>query len=151
MGLSVQQVIAKRRQLRVEASVFGFPGEYITLAYRPNFFDESTEIELNRILADTGGNVVKSYELFIQSVTDWDLLGEDGQPVPLTVPGLQANRVPTRVCTYLMERIVEDNTLGEASAGRTGSTSAPQANSASSPNGTPGSWLPSGMDALPGS
>lgn len=144
MSLTVQQVVAKRRQLRVPADVFGFPGEFITVVYRPNFFDEHSELELNRIVAESGSNVVKQYEVFVQSVAEWDLLGDDGQPVPLTVPGLQQNRVPARVCMYLLEQIGKDNTLGEANAGPSGSTSAPAGSWASSPNGTPGSSSPTG-------
>lgn len=94
-------------------------GEVLHFSYNPAKF---TTRFYQEITHEDGKNNVADLAVFVNAlVTEWDLQGEDGVTVPLTVDSLAT--LPLKFLGQIVEKINEDNNPNKSSSAPSGSFS----------------------------
>jgi hypothetical protein len=86
----------------------------LNVEYRLNAGTPELEKEIAALQddGDTVGVLEKVVEQMSNVLVSWDLMGDDGQPVPITIEAL-TNIVPSAVLTDISNAISEARSLGE--------------------------------------
>lgn len=99
---------------RVEVKV-PINGEELVVGYNPAAYTPNKAAELDDAEGDDARSVAK---LLSEVITDWDLIGDDGEPYPTTLEALcdVPNLLLGKVLTAIVADIRPDPTPGSSSA-----------------------------------
>ncbi|SRR5579871_4493123 len=84
----------------------------IQVSYRPGFLTPKVQAEIDRA-AESGEGTAAAIRFFVGYIESWDLLGDDGEPVPLTEDGLLASDVPVQLLNQITAQCVADMQPGK--------------------------------------
>ncbi len=128
MPISISALTANRRTVNID-----FSGETLKVTYRPSAINAAQE---ERELADreTGHHVMSIIRTLIENIVSWDLLGEDGQPLPLTEDALKPLGID--VLQTISNSIVRDALPNRTTQPSSNGSSPQTVASAPSPSGT---------------
>jgi hypothetical protein len=126
--ISISALAANRRTVNID-----FSGETLRVTYKPSAINASQE---ERELADkeTGHHVLSIIRTLTETIVSWDLLGEDGQPLPLTEDALKPLGID--ILSQISRAIVRDALPNRTTQPSSNGTSQQTASSAPSPSGT---------------
>lgn len=88
---------------------FDYLGETVHVTYRPHAVTPAT---YGKLRDEPVPQFLPKYLATV--LVDWDVLGDDGEPIPTTEAALQD--VPTRFLSEVFYRVGEDSRQGEANA-----------------------------------
>ena len=108
------------KQTRTVTVRFEGTDDTLTVAYRPHCLTPARQAAFSQATRE-GRHTDVMIEGIQVLVTEWDLLGEDGQPVPLTAEALA--EVPMLVLGAVGAAIGEDVTPGPLSSNGSAATS----------------------------
>ncbi len=112
MPVSITHLVRDRRTVTVPVG-----DESLTVTYRPSGFTPETEARLRQYADDQRGGAAL-VALLADCLVDWDLLAEDGEPVPISIKTL--NSLPTLFLSQVVQAISEDMRPNLTSAGASG-------------------------------
>ena len=127
MPVALSDIIAQKRWLQVDIDELA-----INVAYAPNKITLRRAEELQRLLdrLETDKDISYAEEMarmFADLVSDWDIVGDDGKPYPITVDALID--FPSAILTTISQTIQQDIQAGneekKASSATSGATSSP--------------------------
>lgn len=96
---------------KTDTATFNFQGDECTIVYRPNWITPERQAALSAAQAE--GKADEQFRaLVIGLIESWDVLGDDGQPVPVTDEWIGA--LPYSFLTACITAAVEAATAGEA-------------------------------------
>jgi hypothetical protein len=79
-------------------------GVSLTVSYNPHWYTLAIEEELS--LLDGAG--IHTAAAFCKMATGWDLVDDDGNPVPIEVAAIKRLNIPTRILAAVIDAITED-------------------------------------------
>jgi hypothetical protein len=91
----------------------GDPDEPLTVRYRPRALTPRLAEQLTQDTSDES-NIARTCKWLELIVAEWDLLGDDGQPIPLTEAAMQD--VPLDVLKFVSDAILEDSRPNQVSS-----------------------------------
>lgn len=130
MPLRASALAADRKPLQIV-----FDQGDLNLVYKPSAINAAQE---EREIADkaTGRTIMAYINSLVETVTSWDLLDDDGQPLPITKEALAP--FGFGVVRHIFDEIIRDS-LPNQKTRSTSSDGSPGAGSAAAPTGTPSS------------
>jgi hypothetical protein len=99
VGLKLSTVNAAVRTVDVP-----FLGEYVKVSYRVG----AVNSQYSQWLSEHGHKPNSLLEAITRLATKWDLLGDDGEPLPLSQEALEQVEIPTPLLRAIHEAILED-------------------------------------------
>lgn len=127
MPLSLGDLRSRTRRVAVPVA-----GETLEVEYRPTALTPGLIAWLRGIEAD--GQPERLAEVLCQVVIGWDLLGDDGAPLPVTEE--VARELPLRLLGVIVRAVLEDAQEDPPSPGTSAAGSAPRGSSAAPRSGT---------------
>lgn len=128
MPISISALTANRRTLDID-----FSGETLRVTYRPAAINAAQEARELEDKAD-GKHVLSVIRTITETVVSWDLMGDDGQPLPLTEDALMPLGID--ILSTITTALVRDALPNRTTAPSSNGTSHQTAVSAPSPSGT---------------
>ena len=106
MPIKLSDIVAAKRWIDVDIA-----GEKVKVAYKPNAITLRRSAELEHLISridddpdiDTGAEIAR---MFCDLVAEWDIMGEDDEPYPISVESLQD--FPANILTMLLQAVQED-------------------------------------------
>lgn len=108
--MKISEIVNNRRKTTVKVHDMGT----LEITYRPGKVDSDVEERLNKAQsAQNSGPFMRA--MVCEVVDDWDLLGDDDQPISLEDPEAEEFRkVPLVILGSIIQSIQEDMRPGEA-------------------------------------
>ena len=109
MPITLRALAQDRQTLRID---YGDAGD-LNIVYTPSLLTEKLLTRLSSMTGETAmGDAAEIVNaVLLKLVLEWDLLDDDGEPLPLTVDGM--GEAPLKVRFDIMQRIASDMRLGE--------------------------------------
>lgn len=110
MPIRIADLLKKTRPITVEVE-----GETIALDYRPLWFNSRVEGQLR----DAREGKLASEDLvlmFCECVATWEVLGPDGQMLPITPAAIAEYDVPHTFLRLVLNAVAEDQRVGKGIA-----------------------------------
>lgn len=118
MPVRVSNLVRDRRTIQVPVG-----DEALTITYRPGGITPATEGRLREYSDDQRGGAAL-VALLADCLVEWDLLDDEGQPLPLDTKTL--SQLPVIFLGHLAQAITEDMRPNLPSAGNSGAGSLPR-------------------------
>lgn len=118
-GLRVRLSELARNRRTVEVPV-GDGDDVVKITYRPGGITPQTEERLHKAIDEQRGGAAL-VALFADCLIEWDIVDDDGQPLPVTEETLR--HLPTVFLAQMAQAITEDMRPNPRSAGSSGAGS----------------------------
>jgi len=105
--MKLSEVKSERKKVVMDFDDLGS----LNVTYIPGALTPETEDELVAVMNEPGQSKFIC-DLLCKLIEDWDLEGDDGAPIPLTLEGLKP--VPINFLGGVLEKIQQDMNPGEA-------------------------------------